>query len=44
MEQGKPLSATDSPLVDFDAVCQKVRAAIEPRACMPYPFTTKKAT
>ena len=30
MEHGKPLSATDSPLVDFDAVCQKVRAAVEP--------------
>ncbi len=30
MEQGKPLMATDSPLVDFDAVCQKVRAAVEP--------------
>jgi EAL domain-containing protein (putative c-di-GMP-specific phosphodiesterase class I) len=30
MEHGKPYSATDSPLVDFDAVCQKVRAAIEP--------------
>jgi EAL domain-containing protein (putative c-di-GMP-specific phosphodiesterase class I) len=30
MEQGKPFSATESPLVDFDAVCQKVRAAIEP--------------
>jgi EAL domain-containing protein (putative c-di-GMP-specific phosphodiesterase class I) len=30
MEHGKPFSATDSPLVDFDAVCQKVRAAIEP--------------
>jgi EAL domain-containing protein (putative c-di-GMP-specific phosphodiesterase class I) len=30
MEHGKPHSATDSPLVDFDAVCQKVRAAIEP--------------
>src|ERR1700682_4935525 len=30
MEQGKPLTATDSPLVDFDAVCQRVRAAIEP--------------
>jgi len=30
MEQGKPFSATDSPLVDFDAVCQKVRAAVEP--------------
>jgi EAL domain-containing protein (putative c-di-GMP-specific phosphodiesterase class I) len=30
MEQGKPLMQSDSPLVDFDAVCQKVRAAIEP--------------
>ena len=30
MEHGKPFSATQSPLVDFDAVCQKVRAAIEP--------------
>jgi EAL domain-containing protein (putative c-di-GMP-specific phosphodiesterase class I) len=30
MEQGKPNSAMDSPLVDFDAVCQKMRAAIEP--------------
>ncbi len=30
MEQGKPLSASQSPLVDFDAVCQKVRAALEP--------------
>jgi EAL domain-containing protein (putative c-di-GMP-specific phosphodiesterase class I) len=30
MEHGKPLSATDGPLVDFDAVCQKVRAAVEP--------------
>jgi EAL domain-containing protein (putative c-di-GMP-specific phosphodiesterase class I) len=30
MEQGKPLMATESPLVDFDAVCQKVRAAVEP--------------
>jgi EAL domain-containing protein (putative c-di-GMP-specific phosphodiesterase class I) len=30
MEHGKPYSATDSALVDFDAVCQKVRAAIEP--------------
>jgi EAL domain-containing protein (putative c-di-GMP-specific phosphodiesterase class I) len=30
MEQGKPFSATDGPLIDFDAVCQKVRAAIEP--------------
>jgi EAL domain-containing protein (putative c-di-GMP-specific phosphodiesterase class I) len=30
MEHGKPNSATDSPLVDYDAVCQKVRAAVEP--------------
>ena len=30
MEQGKPISQTESPLVDFDAVCQKVRAAVEP--------------
>ena len=30
MEHGKPFSATMSPLVDFDAVCQKVREAIEP--------------
>jgi EAL domain-containing protein (putative c-di-GMP-specific phosphodiesterase class I) len=30
MEQGKPYSATDGPLVDYDAVCQKVRAAVEP--------------
>jgi EAL domain-containing protein (putative c-di-GMP-specific phosphodiesterase class I) len=30
MEHGKPFSATESPLVDFDAVCQKVRAAVEP--------------
>ena len=30
MEQGKPFSAMESPLVDFDAVCQKVRAAVEP--------------
>jgi EAL domain-containing protein (putative c-di-GMP-specific phosphodiesterase class I) len=30
MEQGKPLMQSQSPLVDFDAVCQKVRAAIEP--------------
>ena len=30
MEHGKPLSATDSPHVDFDAVCQLVRAAVEP--------------
>jgi EAL domain-containing protein (putative c-di-GMP-specific phosphodiesterase class I) len=30
MEQGKPFGATESPLVDFDGVCQKVRNAIEP--------------
>src|SRR5258708_19250521 len=30
MEHGKPISARDNPLVDFDAVCQKVRAAVEP--------------
>lgn len=30
MEQGKPLMQSDSPLVDFDAVCQNVRAAVEP--------------
>jgi EAL domain-containing protein (putative c-di-GMP-specific phosphodiesterase class I) len=30
MERGKPLMQSDSPLVDFDAVCQKVRAAVEP--------------
>jgi EAL domain-containing protein (putative c-di-GMP-specific phosphodiesterase class I) len=30
MEQGKPFGTTQSPLVDFDAVCQKVRTAIEP--------------
>ena len=30
MEHGKYLSAADSPLVDFDAVCQKVRGAVEP--------------
>ena len=30
MEQGKPLSTTGGPLVDYQAVCQKVRAAIEP--------------
>jgi EAL domain-containing protein (putative c-di-GMP-specific phosphodiesterase class I) len=30
MEHGKPFSATDGSLVDFDAVCQKVRAAVEP--------------
>ena len=30
MEQGSPFSATEHSLVDFDAVCQKVRAAVEP--------------
>ncbi len=30
MEQSTPFGATESPLIDFDAVCQKVRAAIEP--------------
>jgi EAL domain-containing protein (putative c-di-GMP-specific phosphodiesterase class I) len=30
MEQGTPLMQSESPLVDFDAVCQKVRAAVEP--------------
>jgi EAL domain-containing protein (putative c-di-GMP-specific phosphodiesterase class I) len=30
MEQGKPLSVSESPLIDFDAVCQKLRAALEP--------------
>ena len=30
MEQGRPSTATDSPLVDFDAICQRVRAAVEP--------------
>ena len=30
MERGKPLMQSESPLVDFDAVCQKVRAAVEP--------------
>jgi EAL domain-containing protein (putative c-di-GMP-specific phosphodiesterase class I) len=30
MEQGKPLMQSESPLVDFDSVCQKVRAAVEP--------------
>jgi EAL domain-containing protein (putative c-di-GMP-specific phosphodiesterase class I) len=33
MEQGKPLSTQDSPLVDFEAVCQKLRAALEPARC-----------
>ena len=30
MERGKPFSASDGPLVDYDAVCQKVRAAVDP--------------
>jgi EAL domain-containing protein (putative c-di-GMP-specific phosphodiesterase class I) len=30
MEHGKPISATENPLVDFDAICQKVRTAVEP--------------
>ena len=30
MEQGKPLSVSESPLIDFDAVCQKLRATLEP--------------
>jgi EAL domain-containing protein (putative c-di-GMP-specific phosphodiesterase class I) len=30
MEQGKPLMQSDSPLVDFNIVCEKVRAAVEP--------------
>lgn len=30
MEQGKPLMQSESPLIDFNAVCQKVRAAVEP--------------
>jgi EAL domain-containing protein (putative c-di-GMP-specific phosphodiesterase class I) len=30
MEKGNPLMQSDSPLVDFDAVCQRVRAAVEP--------------
>ena len=29
MEQGNPLTATDGALVNFDAVCQRVRAAVE---------------
>src|ERR1700744_1551281 len=32
MEQGKPLMQSQSPLVDFDAVCQKVRASVEPNS------------
>ncbi len=30
MEQGRPFSATEHPLVDFDALCQQLRAAVEP--------------
>jgi EAL domain-containing protein (putative c-di-GMP-specific phosphodiesterase class I) len=30
MEQGIQLSASNSPLIDFDAVCQKLRTALEP--------------
>jgi EAL domain-containing protein (putative c-di-GMP-specific phosphodiesterase class I) len=30
MQQGKPFDVADGPHVDFDAVCQKVRAAVEP--------------
>jgi EAL domain-containing protein (putative c-di-GMP-specific phosphodiesterase class I) len=30
MEQGSPSSATEQPLVDFDALCQNLRAAVEP--------------
>jgi EAL domain-containing protein (putative c-di-GMP-specific phosphodiesterase class I) len=30
MEHGNTYSASESPLVDFDAVCQKVRTAVEP--------------
>jgi EAL domain-containing protein (putative c-di-GMP-specific phosphodiesterase class I) len=30
MEHGKPFNVAESLLVDFDAVCQKVRAAVEP--------------
>jgi EAL domain-containing protein (putative c-di-GMP-specific phosphodiesterase class I) len=29
MDQVKPVSATESPLVDFEAMCQKIRAAID---------------
>jgi EAL domain-containing protein (putative c-di-GMP-specific phosphodiesterase class I) len=29
MEQRKPFSASESPLVDFDGVCRRVRAAID---------------
>ncbi len=30
MELSKPLEMSETPLVDFDAVCRKIRAAIEP--------------
>jgi EAL domain-containing protein (putative c-di-GMP-specific phosphodiesterase class I) len=30
MEQGSPSSATEQPHVDFDALCQNLRAAVEP--------------
>jgi EAL domain-containing protein (putative c-di-GMP-specific phosphodiesterase class I) len=30
MEQGTPVGMLESPLVDFDAICQKVRSALEP--------------
>lgn len=30
MEQGTPFDITDGLLVDFDAICQSVRAAVEP--------------
>ena len=30
MEHGKPIGVTDAALVDFAAVCQKVRGAVEP--------------
>jgi EAL domain-containing protein (putative c-di-GMP-specific phosphodiesterase class I) len=29
MDQVKPVSATETPLVDFEAVCQKIRAAVD---------------
>ena len=29
MDQVKPVSATETPLVDFEAVCQKIRLAID---------------
>jgi EAL domain-containing protein (putative c-di-GMP-specific phosphodiesterase class I) len=30
MEQSKPLSVVEDPALDFDAICQAVRAALEP--------------